>query len=286
MPAMNCTAALAQIDSRVGDVKANLEHHLEYIDKAIAQGAHLILFPELSLTGYTLRDLAWDVALDPGTSPVFAQLMEKSRKISIVVGFVESAKNHGLYNSAAFLEDGAIRSIHRKIYPPTYGMFEEGRYFSPGKSLRAFDSKLGRFGVLICEDLWHISLPYLLAADGAEAICVLTASPTRLGGESKILDNLVVNHEHHRTYARLLNTYILFCNRVGFEDGVNFWGGSAVTAPDGTMIKTAQILSEEIIYAPLNSLEVQRARRFSRHFLDERTELVLETLQRLLKSKE
>ncbi len=156
----------------------------------------------------------------------------------------------------------------------------------PGTSLRAFDSKLGRFGILICEDLWHLSLPYLLAADGAEAICVLTASPTRLGGESKILDNQVVNHEHHRTYARLLNIYILFSNRVGFEDGVNFWGGSAVTAPDGAMIKTAQILSEEIIYAPLHSLEVQRARRFSRHFLDERTELVLETLQRLLKSKE
>jgi predicted amidohydrolase len=283
---MNCNAALAQIDSRVGNVKANLEHHLECIDTAIAQGAQLILFPELSLTGYTLRDLAWDVALDPYNSPVFASLKEKSKKISIVVGFVESARNHALYNSAAFLEDGEIRFIHRKIYPPTYGMFEEGRYFSPGTSLRAFDSKLGRFGILICEDLWHISLPYLLAADGAEAICVLTASPTRLGGESKILDNQVVNHEHHRTYARLLNIYILFSNRVGFEDGVNFWGGSAVTAPDGATIKTAQILSEEIIYAPLHSLEVQRARRFSRHFLDERTELVLETLQRLLKSKE
>ena len=286
MPTMNCIAALAQIDSRVGNVKANLEHHLECIDRAIMQGAQLILFPELSLTGYTLRDLAWDVALDPETSPVFDSLKEKSRKISIVVGFVESAPNHGIYNSAAFLEDGVIRYIHRKIYPPTYGMFEEGRYFSSGTSLRAFDSKLGRFGILICEDLWHLSLPYLLAADGAEAVCVLTASPTRLGGESKILDNQVVNHEHHRTYARLLNMYILFSNRVGFEDGVNFWGGSAVTAPDGAMIKTAQILSEEIIYAPLHSLEVQRARRFSRHFLDERTELVLETLQRLLKSKE
>jgi predicted amidohydrolase len=286
MPVMNCTAALAQIDSRVGNVKANLEHHLEYIDKAAAGGAQLVVFPELSLSGYTLRDLAWDVAVDPQDSPVFAVLKERSKKISIVVGFVESAPNHGIYNSAAFLEDGAVKHIHRKIYPPTYGMFEEGRYFSSGTSLRAFDSKLGRFGVLICEDLWHMSLPYLLAADGAEALCVLTASPTRLGGESKILDNQVVNQEHQHTYARLLNTYILFSNRVGFEDGVNFWGGSAVTAPDGATIKTAQILSEDIVYAPLNSLEVQRARRFSRHFLDERPELVLETLQRLLKSKE
>ena len=168
MPTMNCIAALAQIDSRVGNVKANLEHHLECIDRAIMQGAQLILFPELSLTGYTLRDLAWDVALDPETSPVFDSLKEKSRKISIVVGFVESAPNHGIYNSAAFLEDGVIRYIHRKIYPPTYGMFEEGRYFSSGTSLRAFDSKLGRFGILICEDVPELNVlpfsnvPYVL----------------------------------------------------------------------------------------------------------------------------
>lgn len=283
---MDFTAAVAQIDSRVGDIPSNLERHLEYIEKALNTGAQLILFPELSLTGYTLRDLAWDIAIDPWKSDVFDALKRASEHISLVVGFVESAPNHGIYNSAAFLEDGEIKFIHRKMYPPTYGMFEEGRYFSSGNTLTAFNSKLGRFGILICEDLWHLPLPYLLAVDGAEALFVLAASPTRLGNEKNQLDNQIVNHEHHRTFARLLNLYILFCNRVGFEDGVNFWGGSAITLPDGTLDVVAPLFSESLITGTVRTVEVQRARRFSRHFLDDKPILVQETLRRILKSKE
>jgi predicted amidohydrolase len=280
---MKFKAALAQIDCRVGAMEKNLQHHFEFIDRAQTEGAQLVVFPELSLTGYTLRDLAWDMALDPANSEVVQRLLEKSKHISIALGFVESGTNHGIYNSALFLEDGMIKHIHRKIYPPTYGMFEEGRYFGAGKEVAAFDSKLGRLGMLVCEDLWHVSLPYLLALDGAEAILCLTASPTRISGEGKQLDNQIVNHEHHRTYARLLNTYLLFSNRVGFEDGVNFWGGSNITSPGGEMLATAKLLDEDMIVADVDSYEVQRARRFSRHFLDERPELVVDTLQRLLK---
>jgi NAD+ synthase (glutamine-hydrolysing) len=277
---MKCKTAVAQIDCRVGDIAHNLERHLQYIDKAIAQGVQLIVFPELSLTGYSLRDLAWDVAIDPFTSDFLKPLFDRSKKISLVIGFVETGSNHGIYNSAMFVEDGVVKSIHRKVYPPTYGMFEEGRYFSAGKRVAAFDSKLGRFGILICEDLWHVSLPYAIAMDGAEAILCLTASPTRLSGENNQFDNQVVNYEHHRTYARLLSTYLVFSNRVGFEDGVNFWGGSNITAPGGEMIAFAPLQEEHLIVAELNSIEVQRARRFSRHFLDEQPELILETLRR------
>ena len=280
---MKFKAAIAQIDCRVGAMEKNLQRHLEYIDRAEKEGAQLVVFPELSLTGYTLRDLAWDMAIDPVNSNFVHRLLEKSKSISIALGFVESGTNHGIYNSAMFLEDGIIKHIHRKIYPPTYGMFEEGRYFGAGKKVAAFDSKLGRLGMLVCEDLWHVSLPYLLALDGAEAILCLTASPTRISGESNQLDNQIVNHEHHRTYARLLNTYLLFSNRVGFEDGVNFWGGSNITSPGGEMLTTAKLLDEDLIVADVDSYEVQRARRFSRHFLDERPELVVDTLQRLLK---
>jgi predicted amidohydrolase len=280
---MKFKAAIAQIDCRIGAMEKNLQRHLEFIDRAQKEGAQLVVFPELSLTGYTLRDLAWDMAIDPVNSDIVQRLLKKSKHISIALGFVESGTNHGIYNSAMFLEDGVVKHIHRKIYPPTYGMFEEGRYFSVGKEVAAFDSKLGRLGMLVCEDLWHVSLPYLLALDGAEAIICLTASPTRVSGESKQLDNQIVNHEHHRTYARLLNTYLLFSNRVGFEDGVNFWGGSNITSPGGEMLATAKLLEEDLIVAEVDSYEVQRARRFSRHFLDERPELVVDTLQRLLK---
>jgi NAD+ synthase (glutamine-hydrolysing) len=277
---MKCKVAVVQLDSRVGDPLSNRAAHLRYVDKAIKSKANLIVFPELSLTGYTLRDLAGEQAIDPASDPLLEPLRKRSRRISIALGFVESGKNHGIYNSAVFLEDGAIKHVHRKVYPPTYGMFEEGRYFSDGSSVQAFDSKWGRFGMLICEDVWHMSLPYLLALDGAEAILCLTASPTRLGGDKASLTIADVNHEHHRSYARLLNVYMIFSNRVGVEDGVSFWGGSDVIDPHGLEIAQAKLFDEEMITAELDSKQVQRARRASRHFLDERPELVMRALRK------
>lgn len=286
MNSMKCKVAIAQVDAKVGNIRDNLDHHIEMIDKAIKEKANIILFPELSLSGYTLRDLAWEIALEPHSDPLLQRLQEKSKLISIIAGFVESGNDHGIYNSAFFMEDGKIQHIHRKIYPPTYGMFEEGRYFSTGDRVRAFDSKHGRFGILICEDLWHISLPYLLALDGAEAIFTLTASPTRVTGEASEMENATVNHEQHRAYARLISSYILFANRVGVEDGVNFWGGSSLTDPGGKTVATAKYFSEDMIFGTLDSQEVQRARRFSRHFLDENIDLVSRSLKRIIRERD
>lgn len=278
---MKFKVALAQIDTKLGDIDANLKIHLSSIAQAQEQGAQMVVFPELSLTGYTLRDLTWDVGLNPFSDLRLEPLRKASRSISIVVGFVESADDHGFYNSAMLLEDGLIRHIHRKIYPPTYGMFEEGRYFSQGHEVAAFNSKLGRFGILICEDLWHMSLPYVLALDGAEAIITPTASPSRVGAGSGEIGSATVNQEHHRAYARLLSSYIVFSNRVGYEDGVNFWGGSSVTNPSGVTIASGRLFHEELVLAEIDELEVSRARRFSRHFLDEDLNLVQASLERI-----
>jgi predicted amidohydrolase len=160
-------------------------------------------------------------------------------------------------------------------------MFEEGRYFSRGDQVVAFDSKLGRFGILIFEDLWHISLPYLLAYDGAEVILSLTASPSRMAPGGQEMANAQVNHEHHKAYARLLSSYVCFCNRVGYEDGVNFWGGSCIVTPGGSMAGSARFFKEDMIMAEIDSLEIQRARRFSRHFLDEDLNITHRTLARV-----
>lgn len=278
---MKFKVALAQIDTKLGDIDANLKIHLSSIAQAQEQGAQMVVFPELSLTGYTLRDLTWDVGLNPFSDLRLEPLRKASRSISIVVGFVESADDHGFYNSAMLLEDGLIRHIHRKIYPPTYGMFEEGRYFSQGHEVAAFNSKLGRFGILICEDLWHMSLPYVLALDGAEAIITPTASPSRVGAGPGEIGSATVNQEHHRAYARLLSSYIVFSNRVGYEDGVNFWGGSSVTNPSGVTISSGRLFHEELVLAEIDELEVSRARRFSRHFLDEDLNLVQASLERI-----
>ncbi|MFQ5798475.1 MAG: nitrilase-related carbon-nitrogen hydrolase, partial [Bacteroidota bacterium] len=249
------------------------------------KGADLILFPELSLTGYTLRDMNLDVALNPGRSAVLKKLISKSKGISIIVGGVEESDSFGLHNSAFFFENGKLLAAHRKVYPPTYGMFEEMRYFSAGRSIRAVDSKLGRLGMLICEDLWHVCLPYLLVQDGAQVILGLSASPTRLGGSQDHPAIATINTENHKVYARVLSTYVVFCNRVGFEDGVNFWGGSEVIDPNGDVLAQAKLFEEDLILAEIDEREVRRARQFSRHFLDDDVKLVLEELRRISRKK-
>ncbi len=281
---MSFQIALAQMDPVLGDMAKNLQKHVALAEKARAAGASLVVFPELSLTGYSIKDMNWDLAVNLGTdSEAFRPLLEISSSIAILAGGVEESGDFGLYNAAFFFEGGKVRSVHRKTYPPTYGMFEEMRYFKPGTSVGAFDTKsCGRLGVLICEDLWHLPLPYLLAKDGALAVIALVASPTRVGGSSEKLHGAVINSENHKAYARLLSTYMVFCNRVGFEDGVNFWGGSEVVGPDGEVLASAKLFDEDLIVARIDEHEIRRARRFSRHFLDDNPRLVERELKRML----
>jgi predicted amidohydrolase len=283
---MNFTIAIAQTDSSVGNITKNISHHVSFIKKAIAKEANVIVFPELSLTGYSIKDLNWDVALRAAPQKIFSEFLRLSKSITIIIGAVEEGDNFGIYNAAFLFEDGKVYSAHRKIYPPTYGMFEEMRYFNQGKDVRVFHSKHGNLGILICEDMWHASLPYILAHDGAEVIISLTASPTRLSGSSEALTVAEVNHEQHRAYARLLSTYVVFANRVGYEDGINFWGGSQVVDPSGTTMKTAKLFTEDLILAKLDDNSIRRARRFSRHFVDDSSEFTIEQLKKSLKRRD
>jgi predicted amidohydrolase len=281
---MKFRLALAQMDPVLGNLRANLDTHVRMARQAAAAGAQLVVFPELSLTGYGVKDLNWDLALNPVNDRAkLSPLLEVSTSIAVIAGGVEEGSRFGLYNAAWLFSGGEVRPVHRKVYPPTYGMFEELRYFSRGTSVRAFDTPVGRLGVLICEDLWHPSLPYLLALDGASVIIALVASPTRVGGKEAQLPIATVNSENHRAYARLLSVYLAFCNRVGFEDGVNFWGGSEVVAPDGTIAGTSPLFKEDLLLADLDDNEIRRARRFSRHFLDEDPGLVRRELARILR---
>ena len=158
---MTLNIAIAQINTYLGDVEKNLDKHLSHI--CAAQGADLIVFPELSLTGYVLQDLVPSVALKPTSAdPVFSTLLTASENIDIVVGFVDEDPRHRFYIAAAYLSQGEILHVHHKTYLPTYGLFDEGRFFAWGDKIRAFDTGFGKLGILICEDFWHASPPYLL----------------------------------------------------------------------------------------------------------------------------
>ena len=280
---MKFTIALAQVDNVLGDLSKNIRTHVDYIRRAKEGGADLVVFPELSLSGYSIKDSNWDLAIHLSEAKLLDGIKKESDDISIILGAVEESDDFGIYNSAFFFEEGKALSVHRKIYPPTYGMFEELRYFSPGDSIKAFDSAVGRLGVLICEDLWHLPLPYILAEDGARIIIGIAASPSRLAGEDARMQIAQVNSEQHRAYASLLSSYVVFCNRVGFEDGVNFWGGSEVIGPSGDVIVQAKLFEEDLVFAEIDDNEIRRARRLSRHFLDDDVHLVLRELGRLAK---
>jgi len=279
---MNFTIALAQIDSAPGNLAENVKKHVSMTEQAAKQRAELIVFPELSLTGYSVKDMNRDIAFHVSKPPqLLSPLLELSHSISIIIGGVEESSSFRFHNAAFLLEKGGVSCVHRKTYPPTYGMFDEMRYFSQGKAVRAFSSKVGTLGALICEDLWHLPLPYLLAQEGAAVIITLVASPTRISGDEHMLRIATANAENHRAYARLLSCYLVFCNRVGFEDGINFWGGSEVVGPDGTVLVSAKQFDEDLVFANIDVREVRRARQLSRHFLDDDPDLVLRELRRL-----
>ncbi len=277
------TVALAQIAPRLGDVRANLEKHLAWADDARRQGADLVIFPELSLTGYVLQDLAPTVAASPrGDDPVFGPLLDCSRKLDLMVGFVDEDPRHRFYISSAYLARGEVVHVHHKVYLPTYGLFDEGRFFAWGDSVRAFDTRFGRAGILICEDFWHASPPYLLWLDGADLLLFCSASPGRGLSAAPKLDSARWVEHINRAYASVFTAFVAHTNRVGFEDGLNFWGGSTVFDPDGEQVVQAPYQEEALTLAEMDLGQLHRTRARLPLLRDERTALMRRELERIV----
>jgi predicted amidohydrolase len=273
------TAVLAQIKPKLGCVAENLALIEGRIRLAIDGGKDLIVFPELALTGYFLKDLVPEVARRVDSAEI-QRLVELSRSISIAVGFVEVTDDYRFFNSALYLEDGAIRHLHRKVYLPTYGLFDEQRYLARGERFRAFDTKFGRMGMLVCEDMWHLSASYILAMDGATTMICLSSSPGR-GMEGDSLDSAGAWQQLTSTTAMFLNCRVLYCNRVGFEDGINFWGGSEYVAPSGASLVRGRLLEEDNVTATVDEGALRRERIFSPMLRDENLFVTMQELRRI-----
>jgi NAD+ synthase (glutamine-hydrolysing) len=279
---MKLNLALAQINTRLGDVSANLDKHMDYIKQARAAGADLLVFPELSLTGYVLQDLVPSVACRPQSDdPVFGPLLEASRDMDLVVGFVDEDPRHRFYIAGAYLSRGELVHLHHKVHLPTYGIFDERRFFATGDRFRAFDTRWGRTGILICEDFWHASSPYLLWMDGAEILLMISASPGR-GVTDEQIGSAQWVQTVHQAYAGLFTVFVAHANRVGFEDGLNFWGADTVFDPDGKLLARGPFNEETITYATLDLAQLRRTRTRLPLLRDERPDLVLKELTRIV----
>ena len=277
--------AVAQIAPTLGDLEKNLTLHEKMARQAIEQSANLLVFPELSLTGYFLKDQVPSVALR-ADSPLLQRFRELSSQVAMVLGFVEEAPDHRFYNAAAYLEGGEIRHIHRKVYLPTYGIFDEARYLAAGDRVRAFDTALGRMAILICEDLWHPAAPAIAAWDGAEILICPSASPGRGLGQAEPFQNAATWERTLRTCGDLLTSYVVYANRVGYEDGACFWGGSEVVTPGGETLAKARYLEEDLLLAEMDPGGLRRARMANPLLRDERMELTLRELSRIIQARQ
>lgn len=268
----------------LGDRQRNLEHHLSQIAAARDQQADLIIFPELSLTGYFLRDIVPDVALRRD-APELQQLAEAAAPAALVAGFAEETAEHLFYNSALFAEDGRILHVHQKVYLPTYGLFEEQRYFARGRRMHAFNSPtFGRVGLLVCEDFWQIASATVMQAEGVDLLICIANSPAR-GVDGERIRTAETYERLSRTYAQLLGCVVVVCHRVGFEDGLCFYGGSQVIGPDGNVIAEAPTLDESLTIAEIDREELRRARMITPLARDVQLLLTIEELERIKRER-
>jgi N-carbamoylputrescine amidase len=261
-------AALVQFKPRKGDVAANLAS-MRGVFEQLAPGApDLIVFPEAALTGYFLEGAVYELALDAAT---MAQRIDEqwrasgaSRPCDVVVGFYENVDG-AFHNSALYVRCGDERGVHivhvhRKMFLPTYGVFDEERFLTRGRQLSVFETPFGPAAILICEDAWHAIMPTVAALKGARLVIIPSASPGRgLCGEDEL--------ESNARWKSILSSaaaehgiYVLYAGLVGFEGGKGMSGGTCAFSPRGDLLQSAGPFDECVVTVRLERAEVDLAR--------------------------
>jgi len=259
--------ALAQISCEQGNKEKNLETIRENVAKAKREGAQLVIFPELSLTGYVVRDQIYELAERiPGPSTRFVEELAKESKLHIVFGMPEASEKAQatLYNSAILVGPKGVIGKYHKMYLPTHSVFEEKRYFRPGYQVAVFDTKLGKIGLVICYDIYFPEVTRLTRLNGAQLIVCISASP---GIRRSFFETL--------TTARAIeNTaFLAYVNMAGIEDGLQFWGGSRMIGPGGRIIAQAKYDEEDFVVAEVDYADAKSVEAFVPTLRDLRPEL-------------
>ncbi|HVF79872.1 MAG TPA: nitrilase-related carbon-nitrogen hydrolase [Solirubrobacteraceae bacterium] len=250
---------LAQAASQLGDLEANLARAKEIVGRAGRERSDLVVFPELFLTGYALGRVDEDVSMG-ADDPRLTGLSSQALRTDVLMGLYEDGLGVHNYNSAAYYDASGLVHSHRKLYLPTYDVFEERKHFSPGQSMRAFDTRHGRMATLICNDAWQPHLAFLAIQDGARVLLVPTSSsqsrfPERYDSKTYWRDITVF-------YARMYQCYVVFVNRVGDEgEHLRFWGGSHLVDPWGEIVCELPDDDEAIVTTEINLANVRKRRR-------------------------
>jgi len=282
---MSTKVVLAQIAPTLGDLDRNLKMHLDEIRRAVRAGADLIIFPELSLTGYLLQDLVPECAQEGESGPLLKALARASRDIAVVAGWVERTPGSVHHNTAGCFLNGRLAHRHRKVYLPTYGMFDEGRYFGAGEVFRTFEAPWGRTGMLVCEDFWHLSSSYLLAQEGMEVLIVVSNSPVKGMDASPAPPGKAAWLGLGSVVAKFLTCYVLYVNRAGYEEGWSFAGGSYAVAPSGKVLAEGGTKAGERIAVTLDDTQLRRVRTAYPLLRDEKLDLVRRELDRIAEAR-
>ena len=248
--------AAAQINCRVGRKKRNIDLMKKHAKQAKEKGADLVVFPELSLTGYLTRDLTYNLAEKiPGPSVDSLEQVAEKENLHMVFGMLEhSDKARGvIYNTAVLLGPKGFVGKYRKLQLPTHSVFEEKRYFRPGYQLPVFETDIGRLGLTICYDMFFPEISRLLRLKGAQLIICISASPAVRRKFFEVL-----------TAARAIeNTvFLAYANLVGIEDGLQFWGGSRIVAPSGHIIAQAKYDEEDLVTGEVDYSDLKRIETF------------------------
>ncbi len=268
--------------------RRNVDANLTWMKSAVAAspGADLVVFPELALTGYLLGGAVQELALPLADG---APLALEPGSPAVAFGMVERGADQLVYNTGVVARDGAVVGAHRKIYLPTYGMFDEGRLFAPGRQgVRPFDlTPDWKIGVLVCEDLWHPALAYLHAIQEADVIVVMAAPPGRGLPEEGDPNEFASTEPWEllvRTTAFVHGVYVLLACRTGVEGGVTFSGCSMVSDPTGTIFARAPEMEDARLEVTLDKEAIRRARASFSHLRDEDPSLVQREVQRIVSS--
>ena len=269
-----------QFSPALGNRARNIEIHVEHINNAIKDKMDLIIFPELSLSGYHLMDIVYDIALTPGDETI-QQFKTLSREIDILIGAPVEETGGIIYNCALYFSKGQLLHTHRKVQLPTFGIFQENMIFKAGHEFRSF--KCGDFtaGIIICREILFPVIPYLYFLQEVDFLIAISNSPHR-GINQEGMSSLKLWERMGEVYAVHYHQNYVFINRSGFEDGMGFGGGSFFAEPGKGIIKKARYFEDDVLDFDIQRETVRRSRIGGNYYRDEKPEIILNELQRIL----